>query len=145
MSTSTLFITACAPNVLTVAFAKNILKVDVSWMQWMVAFVVPGLFVLAAALYIIFKLCSPELTKITNAEELSRKGLEKRGPMTIKEKLLIHFFVLAVIGWATGNMTQINSTVVALLFFILCAVFKLITWDNVLGNKEAWSTLIWYG
>jgi DASS family divalent anion:Na+ symporter len=52
---------------------------------------------------------------------------------------------LAIIGWATGNVTKIDATVVALVFFSLCAIFKLISWDNVLNNKGAWSTLIWYG
>ena len=145
MSTSALFITACAPNILTVSFAKSILKVDISWMQWMVALLVPGLIVLFAVPYIIYKLYPPELKSISNAQELSRKGLEELGPMSGKEKLLILFFVLAVIGWATGNITKIDATVVALTFFSLCAIFKLISWDNVLSNKGAWSTLMWYG
>ncbi len=145
MSTSALFITACAPNVLTVAFAKNIMKVDISWMQWMVAFIVPGLLVLIAVPYIIYKMYPPEMTRISNAGELSRQGLAELGPITSKEKLLIVVFILAIIGWATGNITKIDATVIALLFFSICAIFKLISWDNVLKNTGAWSTLIWYG
>jgi DASS family divalent anion:Na+ symporter len=145
MSTSALFITACAPNVLTVAFAKNILKVEITWMQWMLAFLVPGMMALVAVPYIIYRLYPPEMKQIADSAELSRKGLAELGPITVKEKLLILFFVLAVLGWATGNITKIDATVVALLFFSLCAVFKLISWDNVLANKGAWSTLIWYG
>jgi len=145
MSTSALFITACAPNVLTVAFAKNIMKVDISWMQWMVAFIVPGLLVLIAVPYIIYKMYPPEMTRISNSGELSRQGLAELGPITSKEKLLIVVFILAIIGWATGNITKIDATVIALLFFSVCAIFKLISWDNVLKNTGAWSTLIWYG
>ena len=145
LSTSALFITACAPNALIVSFAKNILKVDISWMQWMVAMLVPGVLVFLAVPYILYKLYPPELTKIEGAEEISRKGLEELGPMSVREKMLIVFFVLAILGWATGNITKIDGTVVALVFFSLCAIFKLVTWDNVAANKGAWTTLIWYG
>jgi DASS family divalent anion:Na+ symporter len=114
-------------------------------MQWMYAFVVPGLLVVIAVPYIIYKLYPPELTTINGAEELSRKGLEEMGPLSGKEKLLILFFVLAILGWATGHITKIDATVVALAFFSLCAIFKLLSWDNVLANKGAWTTLMWYG
>ncbi len=145
MSTSALFITACAPNALIVAFAKSIFKIDVTWMQWMIAFIIPGLLVLMAVPYIIYKLYPPEMTYIEGAEKISREGLAKLGPLTGKEKLLICFFIMAIIGWATGNITHLDATVIALVFFSLCAIFQLISWDNVLANKGAWSTLMWYG
>jgi DASS family divalent anion:Na+ symporter len=145
LSTSVLFITACAPNAIIVALAKDILKINISWMQWMYAFIIPGLLALLAVPYIIYKLYPPELTAIDSAEELSRKGLAEMGPLSVKEKLLILFFVLAILGWATGHITKIDATVVALLFFSLCAIFKLLSWENVLANKGAWTTLMWYG
>ena len=145
LSTSALFITACAPNAMIVSFAKSILKVDISWMQWTIAFLVPGFLIFLAIPYIIYRLYPPELRKIEGAEEISRKGLAELGPMSVKEKLLVVFFILAILGWATGNITQINGTVVALIFFSLCAIFKLVSWDNVLANKGAWTTLMWYG
>lgn len=145
LATSALFITACAPNALIVSFAKNILKVEISWMQWMIAFLAPGLLVFLAIPYLLYKLYPPELSTISGAEEISRKGLAELGPLSVKEKLLILFFVLAIVGWATGNITKINGTTVALLFFSLCSVFKLVSWDSILGNKSAWTTLMWYG
>lgn len=145
LSTSALFITACAPNAMIVSFAQSILKVDINWMQWMIAFLIPGGLVLLTIPYIIYKLYPPELDKIEGAKEISSKGLAEIGPMSLKEKLLVLFFVLAIIGWATGNITQVNGTVIALVFFSLCAIFKLVSWDNVLANKGAWTTLMWYG
>ena len=65
--------------------------------------------------------------------------------MTGKEKLLVIFFVLAILGWATSSFTKLDGTAVALLFFACCAIFKLIDWKNVLANNGAWNTLIWYG
>lgn len=145
LSTSALFITACAPNALTVAFAKNILKVDISWTQWMVGMLVPGLIVLVVAPWIIYKLYKPELDEIPNYKEISQKGLAELGNMSSKEKLLILFFVMAIAGWAGGTVFKIDGTAVALLFFACSAIFRLISWDNVLKNAGAWNTLIWYG
>ena len=145
LSTSVLFITACAPNAIVVSLARDILKLNITWMQWLYAFVVPGLSALLAVPYIIYRLYPPELTVIAGARELSRQGLAKMGPLSTKEKLLILFFILAIAGWATGHITKIDATVIALLFFSLCAIFKLLSWDNVLANKGAWTTLMWYG
>lgn len=145
LSTSALFITACAPNALTVAFAKNILKTDISWTQWMVGMLLPGLVVLVIAPWIIYKLYKPELDIIPNYKEISKSGLDELGPMSSKEKLLVLFFVLAIVGWAGGNFFKIDGTAVALLFFACSAIFRLISWENVLKNAGAWNTLIWYG
>lgn len=145
LSTSALFITACAPNALTVSFAKNILKIDISWTQWMVGMLVPGLIVLFVAPWIIYKLYKPDLDLIPNYKELSEKGLQELGAMSSKEKILVTLFILAVVGWAGGNIIKIDGTAVALLFFACSAIFKLISWNNVLKNAGAWNTLIWYG
>ncbi len=145
MTTSSLFITACAPNALMVSFAKNILKVDVSWIQWAVALFLPGILMLAVVPYIIYKLYPPEMKAIDNAEAMSKQGLAELGPVSVKEKLLMLFFGLAIVGWSTGSITKIDATTIALAFFSLCTIFKLISWDSVLANKGAWSTLMWYG
>lgn len=145
LSTSAVFVTACAPNALTVGFAKNILKVDISWMDWFIGMSVPAIIACIAVPYIIYKIYTPELKEITNHKELSENGLRELGPTSKGEKLLMLFFILAIIGWATSSITKIAGTSVALLFFACCAIFKLIDWSNVLKNSGAWNTLIWYG
>lgn len=143
--TAGLFITACAPNILTVNFAKDIFGIEISWMAWMQAALVPGLIILAAAPYIVYKIYPPEVKRNEDAETIAAERLREMGPMSNKEKILILFFVLAVLGWATSSMTKINNTAIALLFFSGCIVFNLLTWDTVLKNKGAWSTIVWYG
>ena len=145
MSTGALFITACAPNALAVAFGKSILHLDISWMLWAISFFVPGMLVLLAVPYIVYKLYPPEIKRIESAGEISRKGLKEMGALSSKEKTLIVLFVLAIIGWATGHITKISATSVALAFFSACIVLKLMSWENILANKGAWTTLIWYG
>jgi DASS family divalent anion:Na+ symporter len=67
------------------------------------------------------------------------------GPISVKEKLLALFFILAILGWATGSLTKIDTAAVALGFFGLAIIFELISWETVLKNRGAWSTFIWFG
>lgn len=145
LSTSAVFLTACAPNALTANYAKDILKIDIHWIDWFIGLCVPSLIICAIIPWIIYKIYTPELKNIPDHKKIAAEGLQKLGNMTFKEKLLVVFFILAIIGWSTSSFTKINGTAVALLFFACCAIFKLIEWKNVLNNNGAWNTLIWYG
>ena len=144
MATGALFITALATHPIILDFAKSILKIEVSWIQWAQATLVPGLVVLAITPYLVYKMYPPEIKEIDN-KEIYRKGMEEIGPMSGKEKILAFLFILAIIGWATGNITKINSTAVAVGFVAACLVTGVVSWDSLLRSKGAWSTLIWYG
>lgn len=144
LTTAYMFLTACAPNVLTLSYVKSIAGVDISWTQWMWAALVPGVVALILTPLLLYVIFPPELKKIDNAKEISRKGLEECGPMTGKEKILVVLFLLAIAGWATGSYTKIDGTAVALMFLGACLLFRLFDWNTVAGNKNAWSTLIWY-
>jgi len=141
--TSTLFITANAVHGLTIAFAKNILHLDITWMQWAMAMLPPGLILLAIIPWLIYKLQPPTITTIDN-KVIAAKGLKELGPMTFKEKMLAFLFVLATIGWATGSITKIDSTAVAIGFITLCLITGVVSWSSLLKSHGAWSTLIWY-
>ena len=143
--TSSMFITACSPNILIVNFAKNLFNVEITWMSWMWAALAPGLAALFLAPLLIYVLYPPELKKIPDAKEMSQKGLDQCGPMRREEKILIGLFALAILGWATGDYTKIDTTVVALLFLAGCFFFRLFSWDAVVSNKSAWGTFVWYG
>lgn len=145
LSTSAVFLTACAPNALTVSFAKDILKVNISWMDWFIGLSVPAIVVCLVIPWIIYKIYTPELRDLPDHKRIANEGLKALGPMTKKEKLLVVFFVLAIIGWGTSSITKVNGTAVALIFFSCCSIFKLIDWKNVLKNNGAWNTLVWYG
>ena len=82
LSTSAVFLTACAPNILTVGFARDILKVDISWMDWFIGLAFPALLACLVVPYLIYKVYPPELKEISNHKELSAQGLREIGPMT---------------------------------------------------------------
>jgi len=138
------FITAMAPNALILSFAQSILKVNVSWMQWATAAIVPGVVMLLLIPLVVYKIYPPELKHIDN-KVLAKNGLEDLGPMSVQEKILAVLFVLAVLGWALGSTIKVDATSVAVGFVAASLLTGVISWNKVLEAKGAWGTFIWYG
>jgi anion transporter len=143
LASSCLFMTANANNPLIVSFAHNIMGVELTWADWSIAMLPPGIVVMLVIPWLVFKLCPATLSVIDNTE-IADNGLKELGPMSNNEKKLCGLFFLAVIGWATGSITKIDTTAVALGFLVGCMIFGIISWDSVLSTKTAWSTFIWY-
>jgi DASS family divalent anion:Na+ symporter len=51
---------------------------------------------------------------------------------------------LAILGWALGSYLKLDATAVAVAFVAAALLTGIITWENVLSNKGAWSTFTWY-
>ena len=143
--TSAMFLTSVAPNTLVTVLALQTAKVQISWGTWALAAVVPGLISLAIVPYLLYKIYPPEIHKTPEAKEIARKELEKMGPMSRGEKIVSGVFVLALVLWATGTITKIDATIVAMLGVGIMLIGKAIDWKDVLAEKGAWDTLIWMG
>lgn len=144
LTTGYIFMTALSPNLLMVSFASSILKVQVDWVMWFKAAVIPGMTILLLIPLIVYKLYPPELKAIDN-KQLSTRGLAELGPMSIREKILALLFVLAVFGWATGTITKLDATAVAVCFLAASLISGVVSWKSLVGSEGAWSILIWYG
>ena len=49
-----------------------------------------------------------------------------------------------MLGWATGSWTHIDSTAVAISLVGACLFFQVVTWDDLLDKRSAWTTFVWY-
>lgn len=141
--TGTMFITAGAIMPMMIKLTNNIMHADISWMQWAVAMAVPGSICLLLVPYLVYKIYPPEIKEVDN-KAIAREGYKKLGPMSRHEKILVVLFVLAIIGWATGTVTKIDSTAIALSLLAVSLLTGVISWEKVLQCKSAWSTFIWY-
>ena len=133
LSTSAVFLTACAPNILTVGFARDILKVDISWMDWFIGLAFPALLACLVVPYLIYKVYPPELKEISNHKELAAQGLREIGPMTGKEKLLgisgilskAKFFVwLAKVVGEHMNFVGVNQALVMGILLVISILVR---------------------
>lgn len=141
--TGTMFVTAGAIMPMMIKLTNNIMHADISWMQWAVAMCVPGSLCLLLVPYLVYKIYPPDIKEVSN-KAIAEDGYRKLGAMSRREKTLGILFILAVVGWATGTITRIDSTAVALGMLSLCLLTGVISWEKVLQCKSAWSTFIWY-
>ncbi|WP_347253373.1 anion permease [Leminorella grimontii] len=143
-TTSYMFLTAMAPNALALEMMSKILNIQLSWGQWALAACVPGLIMLILTPFMIYKMYPPELKKVDN-KKIAKEGLELLGPMSLREKLLLVLFVLALLGWMCSGLIGVDASTVAICVMALTILCGVVTWDDVLKNKGGWNTLIWYG
>lgn len=142
---STMFVTAAAPNSLVVLLAAQTAKVDISWGLWALAGIVPGLISLLIVPLVVYKLYPPEITETPQAKQIAANELARMGPVTYAEKVVAGVFVMALLLWSTAQWTKLDATVVAMLGVAVMLSLEAISWTDVLEEKGAWDTMIWMG
>ncbi|MGB9700962.1 MAG: anion permease [Thermodesulfobacteriota bacterium] len=143
--TSAMFMTSMAPNPLIAEFAKKTANISISWGMWALAAIVPGILSLIIVPFLLYKIFPPEIKATPQAAEMAHRELEKMGPMTRNEKLMLFVFLLILVLWVTGEWSNLDATVVAFVGVSIMLLTGVIKWDDVLAEKGAWDALIWFG
>jgi len=143
--TSSMFLTALAPNLLAIELVKKTASVSISWAEWVIGFLPVGLFLFALTPYLIYKIYPPEVKVSNEVSAWAAEELSKIGKMSSKEVIMALLAVIALTLWIFGgNWFNLDATIVALI--VLCAMILtgVISWDDVIGNKQAWNVLVWF-
>ena len=140
-----MFLTACAPNLLIVAFASDTANVNISWGTWALAGLVPGLLSMLIIPYFIYKFYPPEIRNTREAQQVATQELAEMGAMSRGEWIISGVFIGALLLWSTSQYTQIDSTVVALLGVSVMLITNVLQWNEILEEKGAWDGMIWMG
>jgi L-tartrate/succinate antiporter len=138
--TSTLFMTACAPNLLAVELIKKIAKVDITWKQWFFAsapFALPLLLALPALVYLLYP---PQIKHGTEVPTWASSELKKMGHTSRSEIILTVLVLLAIVLWVFGG-DYVEPATAALLVVSLMLVTRVVTWSDMAKNHTAWTTL----
>ena len=138
--TSSLFLTALAPNLLAIDFIKKIGNVEITWLRWFLAFAPAGIPLLLVLPLLVYVLYPPLLKQSAEAPAWARQELKKMGPLSGRECAVAVLAFIAIIFWIFGS-SHINATTVALVVVSLMLVANVVTWDDVISNREAWKTL----
>lgn len=141
--TSSMFLTGLAPNLLAVELVSKTAKVSFSWMEWFSAFAPAGLLLLLAVPLLAYVFYKPEVTGGDEVPNWARAELEKMGGLSGREIGLGALVMLALALWIFGG-NLINATTVALVVISLMVLGKVVSWDDILANKAAWNTLVWF-
>ncbi|WP_165313233.1 anion permease [Vibrio ziniensis] len=141
--TCAMFLTSMAGNPLAANFAKE-QGVEITWAGWALAAIVPSalcLFLIPLVMYYVFP---PELKKTPEMRALAKKHLVEMGAMSRAEWMVGLTFIGMVTLWVLGPTLGLHATVTALLGLVFLLITRTITWDAVLGEKEAWHTITWF-
>ena len=150
--TSAMFITATAPNPLVVdliAKATNS-EIHLSWGTWALAMLLPGLvamFLMPLVLYFVYP---PEIKETPNAAQFAKDRLKEQGPMNRGEKIMLAIFAVLLVLWAGipamifGKAFTVHPTATAFIGLSLLLLSGVLTWDDVLKEKGAWDTVVWF-
>jgi DASS family divalent anion:Na+ symporter len=143
--TASMFMTAMVSNPLIAELAKKVLGIEMTWAMWFYAAVVPGIISLLVIPYYLYKAYPPELKELTGAKEHAVRELEKMGPMTTSEKMMLGVFITIIVLWATSSFTKLDATFIGFFGVAVMLVADIINWNDVLEEKGAWDTFIWLG
>ena len=141
--TSSMFLTALAPNLLAVELVNKTAKVGLTWTQWFLAFAPVGIALLILIPLITYWIYPPEVKQGDEVPAWAAQELKKMGGLSNREMILAGLVILALALWIFGG-NFINATTVALVVISLMLVLGVVTWDDVVKHSAAWNTLAWF-
>lgn len=150
--TSAMFITATAPNPLVVKLVAETTgaQISLSWSTWALAMLLPGLAAILLMPLVISWIYPPEIKDTPDAKVFAGSKLRELGPVKHSEKILLGVFAWLLLLWAAvpemtfGKAYAVDATTAALSGLALLLITGVLTWDDILSEKSAWDTVVWF-
>ncbi len=152
--TSSLFLTALAPNAAALSIAKKTVGVDVTWSQWLVGFAPLGVLLIFAVPLLSYALCKPEVKESPAISAWAAQELRAMGPMSRHEWIMGGLVVAAMFLWTTGSNPSvklpilgsnfIHPTMVVFVVISLLLVSGVIEFRDIVSDKGAWEVFFYF-
>jgi len=141
--TSSMFLTALAPNVLAQSLILKTVNISIAWRQWFMAFLPVGVILFAITPLLAYLVYPPSVKASDDAPRWAKKELDAMGRITRAELLMAGLAMSALAMWIWGG-DWLNPTAVAVVALCLMVVLGVVHWEDVLGHKQAWNVLVWF-
>lgn len=138
--TSSLFMTACAPNFLALDFIRKIAHVEISYKQWFLAaapFAIPLLLALPVLAYFIVP---PTIKKSPEIPAWAGRQLHEMGSLSRGEMILSGLVLAAIVLWVFGA-DYVDAAIVAFMVISMMLICRVVSWDDMARNHSAWTTI----
>ena len=141
--TSSMFLSALAPNLLALALVKSVVGIDITWGKWFLAFLPVGVLLIITMPLLAYWLYPPEVKVNEQVPQWAANELKKLGKMSRNEILLLCFVCCALLMWIFAT-AWIEPAMAALLVVVLMLWTGVLSWNDITSNKPAWNTFAWF-
>jgi citrate:succinate antiporter/L-tartrate/succinate antiporter len=152
--TSSMFLTALAPNVAGLAIAKKTVGVDLNWGTWFLGFLPLGALLIVAVPLLSYVACRPEIKSSPEITDWAARELAACGPISRREWWMTALVVLAMFLWITGSnpaivlpvlgANYINPTMVVFVVIALLLLGGVIDFADIVAEKSAWEVFFYF-
>jgi len=152
--TSSMFVTALAPNALALSIVTTSTSVNISWTDWFVGFLPVGVILLLLVPGLCFLLYPPEIRTSREVPVWAAGELKSMSGFSVQELKMAILVLAAIALWITGDNSQISlplvgsnfidPTGVVLLAVAAMVLSRVVTWNDILGHTGAWNILVWF-
>src|SRR5271157_3277557 len=101
--TSSMFLTALAPNLLAIELARKIAHVDITWTAWLLGFLPVGILLFAATPLLTYVLYPPQVKRGTEVVIWAGQELQRSGRITSREITMALLALAALTAWIFGS------------------------------------------
>ena len=141
--TSSMFLTALAPNILAVAIASKTIGIHVSWIDWFKGFAPAGIVLFFIVPALLYKIYPPEIKEAPEASRWAAEELVSLGSITKKEIHLLFLVTSALIVWIFGAKF-VDPTIAAILAVVGMVFAKIVTWKEATEHYQAWDVFVYF-
>ena len=152
--TSSLFLTALAPNGAALAIAKKTVGVDVAWLQWFIGFAPLGILLIILVPLLSYFICRPEVKESPEIPAWAAGELKTMGPLSRNEWVMAGLVLVAMFLWITGanpNITlpyvganYMNPTMVVFVIISLLLLTGVVDFSDIIAEKSAWEVFFYF-
>jgi anion transporter len=152
--TSSMFLTALAPNAAALAIAKKTVGIDITWSQWFLGFAPLGILLMLLVPLISYVICRPEIKDSPETVTWAANELKTMGPLSRNEWIMSALILLAMFLWITGSnptiklpglgANYINATTVVFVIISLLLVTGVIDFNDIVSEKSAWEVFFYF-
>ncbi len=142
--TAATFATGLATNAFSLEIVRKLAHVEITWTQWFIGCLPVSLILLSVLPYLIYKIYPPEIKTSKEVPVWAGQQLAEMGKISWREIGLALIVGCALVFWVFGTKI-VDTTAVAFMATGLMVVCRIVTWDDILSNKAAWSVLVWFG
>ena len=141
--TSCMFITALAPNLFATELARKIAGVEIGWTTWATGVLPFGLLLFVLTPLVTYIVYPPSIVRAPEAVKWAAAELAAMGSISGREVTMGMLAIAALVGWIFGGAVM-APVIVSLIVIALMVVTGVVTWNDVIGNRQGWNVLVWF-